>query len=273
MFYHAGDKDRVIGALIHRNLLHLIPVKTENNQYKLSDPVTVMIGESDIEDLTALNSGYTREKLSFVCIEHHPRSVTTEYCLNIYEIESKDTIAQSNELSPFDRDLTEKFSKKQLDHVVSKVVSMPFGGFLAFSSTRVMYFADSESSSPASTQGFFKEISRVKSTSFIDTLHNPYTYESPTKMFRMVFITETGQFYLLMFKMQAILNGDMFDLMNLSFQGKLQDINVMVMLNSIPDGFNFLGGTLSGYNIFEITKTHTTDEESPYLRLLHNHEE
>lgn len=145
--------------------MHLIPVVSQNAEYKLNDPVTVSIGMSDIEDLAALNSYLTRSKLIFASIEHNAHSVTSDYQLNIYEVEDKDTIAKSNNVSPFNRDLTEKFrviGRYESDKVMHKLVPLPFGGFLTFTASKIIYFSSHDYSKPYATQGLFKAVSKVQ---------------------------------------------------------------------------------------------------------------
>ena len=69
LFYFPGETTKTIGALMHRNLLHLIPIVCQNAEYRLTDPVTVSIGETNIKDLTAIISDNTKSKLMIAWIE------------------------------------------------------------------------------------------------------------------------------------------------------------------------------------------------------------
>lgn len=268
-FYYPGESTKLIGALLHKNLLHLIPIKGQNAEYKLSDPVTVSIGDSDIEDLTALNSYLTRSKLLFASIEHNSNPVSFNYELKVYEIEDKNTIENSNFISPFNRDLTEKFKvlgTYYSEKAIHKVVSMPFGGFLAFTSAKIMYFSADDFSQPRSTQGLFKDVSKVKWVEFIDSMPDRIQYNR--KLFRMVIYTESGDLYLAVFDLDKLDESDIF-VYDLSFQGKIEGGSSMSYLN---EG-HFIFGTSSGYFTGKLVENFTGDQSSPYLVHLRREEE
>lgn len=242
----------------------------QNAEYKLNDPVTVSIGMSDIEDLTALNSYLTRSKLIFASIEHNAQSVTSDYQLNIYEVEDKDTIAKSNYVSPFNRDLTEKFrviGRYESDKVMHKLVSLPFGGFLTFTASKIIYFSSHDYSKPYATQGLFKAVSKVQCVEFIDSMTDRTAYNRD--IFRMVVYTENGNLYLVVFDLKKLEDRDSFQFMNISFQGKMSGATCMAYLN---DG-HLICGTQSGYFLSRLVEYHTGDHTSPYIITLNRHEE
>lgn len=269
-FYYAGENIKLLGALLHRNLLHLIPISLQNGEYKLTDPVTVSVGDSDIEDLTSLNASSTRSKVIFASIEHNALAVTSDYELSVYEIEDKDTIAKSNQISPFNRDLTEKFrsvGKYQSSKAMNKVVSMPFGGLLVFTSSKIIYFEHGDYNRPFATQGLFKDVSKVQCVEFIDSMTDIAQYTND--IFRIVVYTENGQLYLVVFDLKSLKSGESFKFMNVSYQGIMHDAVCMAYLN---DG-HFICGTRSGYFISKLVDKHTGDHSSPYIVNLARNEE
>lgn len=219
LFYFPGETTKTIGALLHRNLLHLIPIVCQNTEYKLTDPITVSIGESNIKDLTAIISDNTRSKLTLAWIEENnilsyqsssninnkssEGNSSVFYTINVYEIEDKNSIENSNKYSPFNRDMTDKFKligKYDSDNQLSRVISMPFGGFVSFTSSKIIYFASDNISKPFTTQGIIKDMSNVQCVEFIDTMPDKSTYFSD--IFRMVFSTENGNIYLVIFNLK-----------------------------------------------------------------------
>ena len=203
---------------MHRNLLHLIPIVCQNAEYKLVDPATFSIGDSNILDLTAIISDNTRSKIMLAWIEQNNYSINTppnifnknndgqpivNHILNVYEIDDKNTIESSSKISPFNRDLTDNFKligKFDSDSPLNRVISMPFGGFVAFTPSKVIYFSSDNISKPFSTQGIIKDMSNVQWVEFISTMPDKSVYFN--EQFRMIFSTENGNIYFVLFNLK-----------------------------------------------------------------------
>lgn len=241
-----------------------------NAEYKLSDPFIIIIGEADIEDLTALNSDLTRSKLIFACIDHNANALTSNYEINVFEIDEKDSVSKANMISPFNRDMTDNFKlvgKYESDKAISRIISMPFGGFVTFTSNKILYFSSDDFSKPFTTQGLFKDASKVLLVEFIDTMPDPASYDSG--IFRTVIWTENGQLYLVVFNLKSLKDGDCFQFMNVSFQGRVSDLKCLAY---ISEGY-FYCGTSCGNFTARLLNKHTGDPDSPYLQILSKNEE
>lgn len=110
-----------------------------------------------------------------------------------------------------------------------KIVSLPFGGFLTLTTSKIMYFEPNDYSRPYSTQGLFKDISKVQAVEFIDQMTDRSQYNSD--LFRIVVYTENGQLYLVVFDLKRLDMGDAFQFMNVSYQGLMHDALCMSYLN------------------------------------------
>jgi len=209
----------------------MIPIECQNAEYKLSDPVTVMIGDADIEDITALNINFANSKMTFAVIEHDVHAVTSEYELNVYELQNSETTKKSSVVCPFNRDLTEKFIKLgtyDSNKELHNLYPMPFGGYLAFTPSKVLYFANKDYSKPYATQGLFKDISKVKCFCPIDSMIDPENYRS--NLFRGIFYTENGQLYLVIFDLERLKSNESFQFMSITYQGTIESARCMSYL-------------------------------------------
>ena len=140
---------------------------------------------------------------SSIYIKNNDGQSTANYTLNVYEIDDKNSIENWNKYSPFNRDMTDKFKlvgKYESESELSRVVSMPFGGFVSFTSSKIIYFSSDGISKPFTTQGIIKDMSNVQWVEFIDTMPDKSTYTSD--QFRMVFSTENGNIYLVIFNLK-----------------------------------------------------------------------
>ena len=200
LFYHLSEYDKVIGALLHKNLLHVIPIILINGQYKLSDPITIYVGESDVEDLIALNTTSTTNMLQFAYYESIDLTKTS-HKISVYQVENKETVAKSRDTSPFNKDFTDQFNciaSYTYDGCITKLTSLPFGGFIVFTPLTIMYFSSRNYTKPYYILGVPEDdISKVQWVEFMDHITELDTYEE--EYFRILFSTVDCKIYLLMF--------------------------------------------------------------------------
>lgn len=175
LFYYPGKDTKLVGVSIIRDVLHLIPIKNQNVEFTLSEPLVVYTGTYNIQDITSMNSYLNKSKLRYVTVENGVSQIEPQNRIEVYEIDTNDSIVNIETATPFNRNITKKFSRigtYNSQKVIHKVFSMPFGGFLATTETKIMYFSHDNCTTPTSSKGFIKrktEIVEVRPPPFFGT--------------------------------------------------------------------------------------------------------
>ena len=276
-FYFSGESHKIIGVSLFKDIIHIIPIKYHNAEFALSEPVVMIIGESLVGDIIWLNSYKTRDKLRLVTIEHWFLPINNEYQINVYELDDNNTIKKMNKETPFNRNITKKFtwiSTFRSDKFIYKLASLPFGGFLAWSDTKIMYFDHKDCSTSISSQGFLRGESSIIDIALMD--NNDYKdidfklrlEDESQILFRFVVLTANGTLYLVLFDMKLNSLKD-FHQMKISVQGNLEGIKCLTYLSS----GKFICGTSAGYAVIQLQEEDTGNEDSRLIKVLGRKEE